>query len=732
MKKNSSKTDLNLDTKFLSEFIYAFNIARRKALSYPAGHPANYTAADKLMLQVPKLFEFRSSITIGIARDTLLFEGQTLDSQNPIYRDVATKLFDAKIAALTIKNDVSTADFCIFFEVLCTNPEEIEKRGGIDTILDLEQIGKISVQTIDFRAFQATEVQAVHAPKSKIVEDETSVLWKSFVKGLIAGTLDPDGDKFTPDDEFDPELLAEIMNSNLGVGGNEYVRNYDDAIISFLKEADRSQLKSKANLDISAMLDRFVANLNPEQRRRFLNSSLKSCSSRLGDVTDVLSDLSHAQILQAMQQVDSDQLEIPQALMDVLGKLSQQEGSVTGGSRVAGKRERTIEETADQLGSLFSPDQADQFVPEDYQEALAVLNAAESLPGLERTQVSELINTLNHHTVEQNFCNIMIKLIHCGTDTMTTEAINLNMEDLILFFLDTGDFSSLISVYDQLTNQTKREEDSLFPALRVYAAEEFVEQVLDSLYTWGTSQRDGIKRLIQRVGIPFAKPLIIRLAEEPLMAKRRLYMECLQMIGTRAKDLIMEQLHDKRWYLVRNLIILLRKMDDPSILPSLSHLAHYGHPKVQFEAIRTFLHFRDPRADHFLLKKLNSDDPQVLHTIARLAAGSHSENVAVKLSELLDRKFPKKVDAKIKRVVIKSLGEMAYPATLPALERFLFSRSPLQFTSDNTLKIEALKALALYSDPAAAVLTQKVYQKYSGVLSRTAHQIHLKLSERVP
>lgn len=736
MTTNLSKSELNLDTKLLSEFIYALNIARRKVLVYPSGHPVINTAVGKLLDMLPKMFEFRTSITIGIARDTLLFDGQALDSKNPIYRDVATKLFDARIASLTIQKDVESAEISKFFELLRYDAQELAELGGLKHVMALEEIRGISAQCIDFGAFHATEVEIVHAPKSKIIEDETTVLWKSFVNALVDGTLDPKGEKPTPDVQLDPELLAEILSRDEDGAGHNQTSHYDEAIISFLKETDRDQLRSQANQEILGRLDDLVGSLNPEMRRRFLNSTLKSCTSRNEVATEVLSHSDQTQILEAMKQVDTDRLAVPQTLMDVLGKLSHQDGSPTGGSRVAGKNERSTEETAQQFGMLFSADQAGRFVPEDYQDALAVLTAAESLPGLDRKQVKDLVASLKGHAVEKHLCNIMIELLDSGTDAVTDKAISRNMEDLILYFLDTGDFSTLISLHDQLTDYARKTaaqpEPSSNPGLWVFETGDFVEQALDGLDIWEKSQHGQIISLIERVGLPFAKPLLKRLAEEPSLAKRRLLMECLLTLGTAAKEPIVAQLNDRRWYFVRNLIILLRIIDDPSILQPLTHLACYAHPKVQFEAIRTFLHFKDPLADRFLLKKLDSNDLRILLSIARLAASSRSPEVARKLSEVLDRKFPKEFDEKIKSVVIQSLAEIARPEALPALSRFLLRGTLLQSASESSLKIAATKSLLLYNDPTAAALSQEVHQKFSGDLAWTAAQVSTRLNEKMP
>lgn len=729
-----SKSGLNLDAKLLSDFIYALNIARRQVLAYPPGHPVIAAAADKLLGLLPSMFEFRSEITIGIARDTLLVDSLALDNTNPIYRDFATNLFDAKVASLTVSKDVSAAEICKFFEILRHKPEDLADRGGLHRVMILSEIKGLQAQGVDFGAFHTTEVDQVHAPKSKIIEDETALLWKSFVNGLVSDTLDPNGQKLAPDAQLDPELLAEIMNRGEGVEGQSLVRNYEEAITSFLKETNRDHLQSEACKETLGRLGDLVSNLKPDLRRRFLNSTLKSCSGRHEIASEVLSHLPQAQILEAMEQVDADRLEIPQSLMDVLGKLSQQRGSATAKSRVSGERQRSSAETAGLLGQLFSADQADQFVPEDYQDSLAVLSAAETLPGLDRKLVRELVETLEGHTVEKHFCNVMVDLLDRGANTVTSAAIGRNLEDLILYFVETGDFASLISVHDHLTRHAhrNRHEDAFLDtvdksALRVYTTEEFVEQVLDGLDTWGKPQYAAIKSLIKRVGVPFVAPLLKRLVDEPSMQKRRLFMECLQTIGVAAREQIQAHLHDKRWFFVRNLVILLRSMDDPSVLHPLGRLVGYANPKVQFEVMRTFLHFKDPRADRYLLKELDSSDPAILLNVARLAANSHNPDVARKLSEILNRKRLKEADDTIKSVVIKSLAEMALPEALPAISQFLKSRNLLQSFSNHPLKVEAVKTLVRYKNQAAVDLADEIHRKASGELARAAGQVCLQL-----
>lgn len=728
MSKNPSKSGLDLDTKLMSDFIYSMNIARRQVQAYPPGHKVISVAANRLVSVLPKLLEFRPEFTLGIARDTLLVGGQVLDSKNPIYRDFATYLFESRVASLTIARDLTAGDVCKFFEILRDKPEKVVKRGGLHRIMTHAAIKGISAQEIDFQAFHATEVDKVHPPKAKLVEDETSVLWKSFVNGLVAGTLDPEGERLSPAaSQFDPELLADILNRGEGEQGKDMVRNYEEAITSFLKEADHSKIKSQAYQETLGRLGNLVSSLNPELRRRFLNSTLKTCYDRQDVATEFFGHLPQAQVLEAMEQVATQQLDVPRPLMDLLGKLSQQGGSATGGSRVAGRSERSSAETAALLGQLFSTDQADMFVPEDYQDTLAIMAAAEKLPGLEKAQLKGLLESLQGHSVEQHFCNIMNDLLERGVSGVTAKAISRNIEELIFYFLEKSDFAALISIHDhmirhnrQISSQFTEGERS---ALQAFASDEFIDFVLDGLDIWEKPVYPAIKALIGRVGAPFAEPLLQRLADEPEMSKRKLLIGCLQAIGGAARPMIVRHLHDRRWYFVRNLVVLLRLMNDPSVLEPLGHLVGYQSARVQFEVMRTFLTFKDARAERYLLTELDSNHPGILRNAARLAVNSRNPEIARKLANILHRNLLSESDENVKGSVIKALAEMGFPEILPELRKFLLGRSLVQTTYGNRLKIEAVRTLTRYQGQVAITLAEEVWSRSSGELNRAAGEV---------
>lgn len=729
-------TNLDLDTSVLADFLYALNIARRQIYAYPPGHPMIAAAAEKLLALLPKLLEFRNEVTIGIARNTLMIEGQQLDASNPVFRDLATTLFDSKVASLTVRRNVTSDEVRRFFELLRYPPERIADAGGLERLLSSSGISGIQAQGIDYRNFHATEVDSLSAPKAQVAEVESAVLWKAFTTGLLAGTLDRDGVRALPDERFDPSVLAEVMNREYALQKETFAGSYDQAITEFLTQADRRQLNLEARKETFGRLGQLVERLSPELRRRFLNSTLKNFSSRPDRAGEILSLWSQSTIVEALEQVDAHQLQIPQALLDVMGKLAAHRKPSVTPSHVAGTRERTTEQTTELLNKLFRADASGCFVPADYRDALAVMASADVATNLDPAQVQELLETLNGHTVERQFCSVLLDLIDRDVGSRSAVAISRNLEELISYFLETGDFLSLNSVHDHLARhvrQTRRLFDTPDKsALAAFAREEFVIQVLDGLDEWGKEQYPAIRGLIGRVGRPFVDQLLDRLAEEPIMSRRRLYMDCLQQLGPQAFDAIAERLHDPRWYVVRNLVILLREINDPGALQPLGRLVGYANPKVQYEVMRTYLHFNDPRADRYLLRELEQRDVGILVATIRLAAGSRNPDVARRLAELLGSRGSSEPELTLKETIIRTLAEMGRPEALPGLAAFIEARSLFMPAALTRLKVEAVSSLVRYADPSAADLAEYLYRKSSGEVARAAGHVCLQLLGKLP
>lgn len=728
--------NLDIDTRLLSEFVYALNIARRQVAVYPPGHPLITHAAEKLIALLEKLLEFRQEVTIGIAHHTLLIDNKQLDPANPVYHDFAENLFNARVASLTVHKAATVDDVRLFFETLACPSDRVAAEGGLRALLHSSGVRGFTVQEIDYRAFHATEVETLSPPSVSGLNEESAVLWKAFTSGMVSGTIDPNGVRRLPHEQFDPVLLAEALNREQQSDKKRGAESYEHAIADFIKHSGSQQIDPQSRQEVFDRLGLLIEKLSPELRRRFLNSTLQGLSATPDQARDMLTNWSHATIVEALEQAETDQLQVPRIMLEVLGKLGSQASQSIGHRQVAAVTTRNREQTAELLNRLFRDGGIESYVSKDYSDALTVLASADVEASLDHEQVEKLLDNLNGHALERQFCAIILELMEQGVESSSVDAITRNLEEMVPYFLESGDFYSLTWIHEHLQRLSEKPQLSLTTAvqklLEIFASEDFVGRVLDGLEEWGKDQYPAIREMISRIGIPFVNPLLDRLAEESVMSRRRLYMECLQRIGTQATSLIVRRLNDPRWYMVRNLVVLMREINDPEMLRPLSRLFTHSHPKVQYEVMRTCLHYNDPRADRYLLQELEQVDAEFLTGIVRLAANSRHPAVAEKLTNLLSGRGNSEPELALKGAIISSLAEMGCVQALPGLGTFIEHKSLFTSKALQQLKLAAVASLAHYPGRAAVELATRLRQKSSGEIAQAAENVCLKLRSSTP
>lgn len=717
---------LDFDTKLLAKFIYALNIARRQILSYPVGHPMVATAAAKLVAVVPRLLEFRDEITLGIARDALLVEERLLDADNPVFQDLARNLFDVRIAALTVGRGLTESEVLDFFAIFRKSTEALAEAGGIEKVVAAAGFKSISAKEVDFSAFTTTEVSAVQAPEGKTPDAGGSLLWKSFVRGMVSGSLDPDGVKYVQQD-VDPDMLAEILNREYSEKGSSVEKSYEEAITLFLNQGEQSKLRNADYRDTVGRLDEMVRSLKPELRRKLLGSTLQRCAQRPNTAETFLQNMPQSTLVDALDNIPADSIDIPQTLLDVLGKLSANRGDEVSQSRVFGESGRSVQETSEQLATLFREDNSQYFVPGDYQDALAAMSVANFDQRLDREPFGELYLSLNGRTIDGQFSAVMIDMLGHGVDQSTLDAIDQNLGEMVDYFLASGDFESLSRIYRLLCPQGSSPCATTKPAaqetLARFASDAFVTGVLDGLDLWGKSVQSSILNLIEDVGFPFVEQLLERLGDEASMSRRRLYMACLVRIGPKIKDVVAGRLKDSRWFFVRNMVVVLRELKDPSVVPLLGRLSDYKHPKVQFEVLKTLLDYEDARANQFLLKALSNRNSEKLMSAVRLAANSDDPRVIKKLAQLLGRKLSGEQEMEVKNSVLKALEQSATEAILPELGHFFFRRTMFAPARYESLKVPAVAILGKIGTLDAGIMAGQIAQSSSGELAQAAEKV---------
>src|SRR6185295_2786030 len=98
-----------------------------------------------------------------------------------------------------------------------------------------------------------------------------------------------------------------------------------------------------------------------------------------------------------------------------------------------------------------------------------------------------------------------------------------------------------------------------------------------------------IQKLTERMGLAASHMLLVALAEEDKLGRRRRLFDFAVSLGPAIVPAATRFLADDRWFVVRNVIILLRSVNDRTSLPEIRRVAQHLDLRVRMATITRLL-----------------------------------------------------------------------------------------------------------------------------------------------
>ncbi len=215
-------------------------------------------------------------------------------------------------------------------------------------------------------------------------------------------------------------------------------------------------------------------------------------------------------------------------------------------------------------------------------------------------------------------------------------------------------------------------------------------------------------------------PLMTRLTEEKVAARRKILSTALARQGAAAVPVLAGYLQDERWYVVRNAANILGEIRDPSAARYLHPLLHHEDIRVCREAIRALTRIGGSNAVRFLLEVVNDQDEEISRQ-AILSLGVIGDETAVPELLRIVRKgdfFCKLLERK--KDAIRALGEIGAKEAVPVLQTVLKTRRLYKRHEQNELRAAAALALGEIGDPNSEPLLAKMTHDRSPEVARQA------------
>ena len=671
-----------LDARLLSDAIIELNISRRNVSIYPRGHPSVEKSLGRAFEFLKKLFEVRPTVTLAVAKDTLIIDDYFLDKKNPVYREFALQLSGMNIAHVTFMRGLTIDELYEFHSLISIKVSD----ASIDALQEMyreRNLTHINAGFVDFGAFSFEE--------GKVQKENTSVqLWERYIHGLLEGTLQTD-DVSEVVREIPPAMLAQLLNK--AESGDLKEATYDKVITAYMK---KSSEKVFSGDDIKRLME-FINGLRPEIKKQFLSSTARKISSDIDSAARSLDGISTDEVMGLMNAINEQKMAIPDALKNLLDKLSKlpQEGTDTlslGGSFL-------IDDIfiSPDIVNLFSGN-FEAFVDSTYKNEIENLLEYDA-PGTSVSELRTIERSFSDDSIEKDFNHLLLEIL--SSDIVTEEEYSSFLEVIkeeIEQFLWTARYGLVLTTLQVLESNAEKGKFSELTneALSYYHTAEFIAQLIDSLRLLGRQMREEAWLLCDHFGELIISPLMDALTEESSQTARRFLMGLLQQFKDRTIPEATKRLGDQRWFVKRNMLYLLGECKSKEVLPSVRPYCRHENRRVGFEATKCLLNLGDAYGISAVRDYLNAESREDVEQAIALAGSFRIKEVVPDLIQMLKKWGISGADLYNKIPVVKALGDIGDPRALEVLKEVLSGKNILFRGAADKLKEEICRSLKNY------------------------------------
>jgi HEAT repeat protein len=362
---------------------------------------------------------------------------------------------------------------------------------------------------------------------------------------------------------------------------------------------------------------------------------------------------------------------------------------------------RDLEVLRSELLTLFREEDIDRYNPEDHLALLAramlawptrtpvVLGTLETL--------GERVASLTEDAVGRQLTETLLDLLSRYADERTGPVL-ARLEQLVQEALARGSLDEATFAIDRMASLTADSSvpESTRAAMRAQLDHLVGSETLSALAaSLGATPSPDAVRLVRLLGPGAIRSLLQILVEEKVRTRRRRVIDLLSALGPEVVPEATRWLMDPNWYVVRNIIVLLRAVGDRSSLPTVRRLTSHADLRVRLEALRSLLEL-DPAVGHGYLRTAIADpDPRAATAAVELAAQRGGPTMVEPLLGVLEPWDLRGRRRAVRLAALQALGRVGRSEALPRLARFFRERwGPFPSKDERRTAYESLQGYA--------------------------------------
>ncbi|MDX1567220.1 MAG: hypothetical protein R3223_05420 [Longimicrobiales bacterium] len=652
----------------LSELLIELSIGVHRYAMYPPDHPALVPVAENIITRLAEYFESRDRLAIGVARDQMVIGGVATDSKHPVLSDLARRLHDHQLGALSFRKGVRAWEVEELLEELATETDDVDATLGARIGGHAPDAGdrpgweNISVHPIGYGKLE----MAGDDEEASNVGDRAVELWLGLAQAAVLSD-----EEVEPGEIPDERVVAESIRSH------REDRGYDQVIAGYLLQlaeelkgsssGEASRIRTRVSSLIQELdestLDRLVAMGGDAARRRKL-------------VLDANQTLAVDAVMKMVKAAAStSEQTISSSMVRMLNKLSQH--AEDGPGRVRSQADTALRDNVEKLVSQWDLEDPN---PEEYTLILDVLARAE--PGGDGAETPKEGHPRVGDGAGGNGEDGALRMVQMALEV---EAWGLIVQSAVAELMKEGRVAELFDLMGQapesVTNGRIRKYITSPGQVRsLLGGDDVDEAALDAI--------------VEEMGREAVAPLMDALVESESRAVRRKVFDRLTELEEDLHTEIRRRLQDSRWYVVRNMLALIQRLDTPPSEVDYGGFLDHPDQRVRREAFPLVLQYPASRTRTLATGLADEDERLNRMALVELRDGTPETLVPTLVNRIIRSDRPEDLRSMAVRALEGTGSGLARTALLELVRagKTLFRREKLAEPSPTVLA--ALKVLA--------------------------------------
>jgi hypothetical protein len=535
-------------SKDLSDFLLELSIGVHRHAMYPPGHPSLAPAVEGIFRRLAPLLDRRGVLNIGVARKQLVIEGVATEEKHPVLSELARRLHDLQLGAVSFESGVAGDEIIGLLEVLSMEIRPEDTPIGLLPADELPSWPHVRVHPLGYDRLSIRDAEG-----ETVQHDRATQLWLGLAQAALAGQDLPEAHA------ADPTVVARSITEHKREAA------YDQVIVGYMLQLAH-ELKAEKGMEAERVRTR-MANLVREMDEDTLARLVElggDHDARRRFVLDANQSLAVDAVMKVLNAAASASGQnVSTSMTRLLSKLATHAGD--GGGRLRTQASAALRDNVEKLlddWALVDPN-PDQYtrVLDAISRAAPIFQAREARADITESEDDDIPGPLR----------LVQMALEVGAWGTTVEAAMLDLVSLGY----AGDVLAMAQAARGQNEVADRlvAEMTATPHVRRYLLGADVEEVA----LQAVADQRGSKAI----------PLFLdALADSESRSVRRKVFNQVAKMGPEVGEAVLERLPaEDRWYVIRNWLALLRFYPDLTLDLDVMHYLQHRDARVRREAL---------------------------------------------------------------------------------------------------------------------------------------------------